>query len=662
MERASGPDHGSDRPNRESTTQSLNDSHHSQGRMHYKKKRSSLRRPGEARAPDVGAVAVGVSVDERVERKEREGSQRYARASSSASLRSAQSFASIPDDNDDDDDDNDDIDGMDGRRQTRMEKSNSTGAVDFHARRRVDALGSHSDHLRTDKNFLVSQLGQVQDFAAAGGHPGYLRRASSMRASLSSATDERSAPRRLEPRRRISSKGPTFAVPGQPMPGAYEAGFRSGDDSSDSSDEDEYYFSFDGDSQDGMESRDGTRSQTTETGSRADSMSMDAMSMSADGTEAAEEAPSAPEAPGPGFKRNKQRIYLLLCVVFVVVVCGVVGALVAVLSGKKEPAVDPTPTPTPAPVTEESECTFKEGDLPAFSLQCMCYGNVTLVAPETMVRYDELKNDLIPLLYPSGNTGVEDGSCSTRNLALLGVAQDSVASDSSRDRFLLTVLFYLMNGESWLLKDQWLSSDSFCSWYGISCNTNANGSSSVQEIILFDNGLSGALSDELFMFPDLETLNISSNNLIGSIPSNINQSSNLVVLDLGDCPLETEMPSEIGLMSNLRHLKLGGDETQNRKQLQRTQLPSELWRLTNLEILDLDNAGMSGTVPTEIGLMVGAEKLLLSGGELTGILPTEIAVLSSLCRSQVFWVVYMYICEFALWWISSHWIGQRHCM
>jgi Leucine-rich repeat (LRR) protein len=64
-------------------------------------------------------------------------------------------------------------------------------------------------------------------------------------------------------------------------------------------------------------------------------------------------------------------------------------------------------------------------------------------------------------------------------------------------------------------------------------------------------------------------------------------------------------------------------------------IPEELWELTELEILRLEDNQLSGTLSTGIGNLVHLEELRLSRTGLEGDLPTELANLQQLERANL---------------------------
>ena len=53
-------------------------------------------------------------------------------------------------------------------------------------------------------------------------------------------------------------------------------------------------------------------------------------------------------------------------------------------------------------------------------------------------------------------------------------------------------------------------------------------------------------------------------------------------------------------------------------------IPTELGRLSNLQVLDLDSNNLTGTLPTELGKLINVTGLHLSSNSLKGTIPSEI--------------------------------------
>jgi len=81
---------------------------------------------------------------------------------------------------------------------------------------------------------------------------------------------------------------------------------------------------------------------------------------------------------------------------------------------------------------------------------------------------------------------------------------------------------------------------------------------SVEELNLSDNKLTGALPSEIGKLTNLRVLNVS-NNLMTCVPAEVGKLSNLEVLDLSNNKL-TGLPYELGNLKKLKILKLSGND------------------------------------------------------------------------------------------------------
>ena len=218
----------------------------------------------------------------------------------------------------------------------------------------------------------------------------------------------------------------------------------------------------------------------------------------------------------------------------------------------------------------------------------------------------------------------------------------------------LTALYNSTDGDNWSDNSGWktppLDTDGFAMpgtenlWYGIK---TASEDSTVLEIGLYDNQLSGSIPAEIGNLPDLSVLKLNGNQLSGSIPKELgnlkqlfdlslydNQLSGnvpkelgnftiLVNLDLTINQLSGSIPAELGNLTSLISLALGDNQLSG-------SIPAELSNLASLTDLDLRNNQLSGSIPAELGILTNLEQLSLEINQLSGSIPAKIGNLTSL--------------------------------
>jgi DNA-binding SARP family transcriptional activator/Leucine-rich repeat (LRR) protein len=217
----------------------------------------------------------------------------------------------------------------------------------------------------------------------------------------------------------------------------------------------------------------------------------------------------------------------------------------------------------------------------------------------------------------------------------------------SSEREILETLYRSTEGENWTVSDGWLTDDTPCDWYGVTCYTG-----SVSEIHLSGNQLAGAIPEALAGLSNLTVLDLNDNHLTGAIPSEIGNLASLEFLDLSFNQLSGEIPSEIVNIEGLMVLKLDGNsylggpippELGNLIAMDHlvlsssaggTQLsgiiPAELGNLSRLTWLEISNTLVEGPIPPELGNLTRLQYLDLSGNRLSGTIPPELGGLANL--------------------------------
>jgi len=118
-------------------------------------------------------------------------------------------------------------------------------------------------------------------------------------------------------------------------------------------------------------------------------------------------------------------------------------------------------------------------------------------------------------------------------------------------------------------------------------------------------------------------LNLGNTGLTGSIPSELWKLTNLEIIYLYDNNLSGSIPSDISNLTNLRELYLHENDFTG-------SIPLEIGGLTNLTSLYLNDNNLSGSIPSVIGNLESIEKLKLNKNDFTGSIPLEIGNLTNL--------------------------------
>ncbi|KZV24602.1 somatic embryogenesis receptor kinase 3A [Dorcoceras hygrometricum] len=125
-----------------------------------------------------------------------------------------------------------------------------------------------------------------------------------------------------------------------------------------------------------------------------------------------------------------------------------------------------------------------------------------------------------------------------------------------------------------------------CTWFHVTCNTE----NSVTRVDLGNANLSGQLSPQLGLLPNLQYLELYSNNISGRIPSELGNLTSLVSLDLYLNSLTGPIPDTLGKLQKLRFLRLNNNSLTG-------VIPGSLTTIGTLQVLDLSNNKLTGQIP-----------------------------------------------------------------
>eukprot|EP00250_Pteridium_aquilinum_P033834 c643_g1_i1 orf=149-2941(+) len=152
-------------------------------------------------------------------------------------------------------------------------------------------------------------------------------------------------------------------------------------------------------------------------------------------------------------------------------------------------------------------------------------------------------------------------------------------------------------------------------WLGIFCDA---GNTTVTKLILPAQGLSGILPQEIGSFVNLQVLDLSYNgNLTGSLPPQLFRLTNLTQLYLQNCGFYGALPQDLGNLINLNSLSLNQNFFSG-------SIPHTIGQLSQLVWLDLSSNQLSGNLPLSLSSLTRAKHFHLQVNRLSGVIPAGI--------------------------------------
>ena len=223
---------------------------------------------------------------------------------------------------------------------------------------------------------------------------------------------------------------------------------------------------------------------------------------------------------------------------------------------------------------------------------------------------------------------------------------DLFSDEKIIQRFVLSTVYFSMDGDRWRNNAWWLTDEDECSWHtsttsrppcdetgaivNLHLDLNDVSGTIPPELALLSNSLSridfsransrgsitGTIPSELGLLTRLEFVSFSGNNLSGSIPSEIGNWLQADLVDFGHNLLTGEIPKEIGLLTDLTALHLENN-------LLFGSLPTTFGRLTSMKNLYLGTNELTGPIPSGIGNLQQLQELKMETNKFT-LIPTEI--------------------------------------
>ncbi|KAG0602455.1 hypothetical protein M758_10G015700 [Ceratodon purpureus] len=150
------------------------------------------------------------------------------------------------------------------------------------------------------------------------------------------------------------------------------------------------------------------------------------------------------------------------------------------------------------------------------------------------------------------------------------------------------------------------------------------GLTSIQHLHMNNNTLNGSLPKELGSLPNLVHILLDNNNLSGYLPPEIGNAPQLLIIQLDNNKFapDATIPSSWGNRSTLLKLSLRNCGLVGN-------IP-DIGGLTQLEVLDLSNNNLTGTIPNKTAFPVELTYLDLSNNQLTGQIPDSIGNLQNM--------------------------------
>ncbi|CAL4968957.1 unnamed protein product [Urochloa decumbens] len=218
------------------------------------------------------------------------------------------------------------------------------------------------------------------------------------------------------------------------------------------------------------------------------------------------------------------------------------------------------------------------------------------------------------------------GSRSSILLCMLGLyvvlAMATAATGGGDEAALLAIKAELIDGGGAL--SSWNASTGFCSWEGVTCTARLRNPPRVLQLSLWRKGLAGTLSAAIGNLTFLRDLELGFNWLHGDVPASLGRLRRLRYLDLGYNTFSGEIPANLSSCVAMEQMFLDANGFIGN-------IPADLGdRLTQVQVLRLNNNSLTGPVPASLANMSSLWHLALGNNHLDGTIPLELAGLSGL--------------------------------
>ncbi|KAJ1276042.1 hypothetical protein BS78_05G183800 [Paspalum vaginatum] len=166
---------------------------------------------------------------------------------------------------------------------------------------------------------------------------------------------------------------------------------------------------------------------------------------------------------------------------------------------------------------------------------------------------------------------------------------------------------------------------------GILPDSVSNLSTSLIQLNINDNTISGSIPADIGNLVNLQSLDFSKNSFTGSLPPSMGRLTNMNLFYVFDNKMSGSLPLIVGNLTELIALDLTGNSFSGR-------IPNTLGNLRKLILLDLSTNNFAGPVPIELFNITTLNRFLdLSYNNLVGSIPQEIGNLNALISFGAGW-------------------------
>jgi LRR receptor-like serine/threonine-protein kinase FLS2 len=190
-------------------------------------------------------------------------------------------------------------------------------------------------------------------------------------------------------------------------------------------------------------------------------------------------------------------------------------------------------------------------------------------------------------------------------VASLAANKKNITTDESA---LLAFKSLITSDPYHILANNWSSSYSVCTWYGVTCDERHN---RVHSLILNNTGLRGTISPNLENLSFLVIFDLRNNSFSDQFPKEIFRLRRLKVLDISHNKFVGEIPASLGDLYKLQHLYLGGNNFSG-------SIPQSISNLRRMKFLDAGQNRLSGPIPQSIWKLSSLEYINLAHNYFSG--------------------------------------------